>query len=357
MLHQRGQTLNGQLNRMREGTPPASDFFTTRLQAQDAATSAFVQAISLTPNDGQIWYDLGTSLFFAGELAESSLAYKIGVQNAPRHEGLQAEATRAAALPLAPPSADQITIELFGGGAKGGTFASEFTAIPMPEGSYGSQPASVDLQAGEEVLGATPRVFVSLRPLLPKPTCERYIAAAEAWATRSGGWTTSRHYAVATTDIPLTSLPELLPSFNEALGTLLLPALSACYPEVAPLASRLRVLDCFLVRYDANRQASLPVHTDQSLLSFTIALNDPTKYEGGGTFFRGLGRAIDAPAAGHAVLFPGKVEHGGHPISKGVRYIIVLFMGYESNRMSNRTAGYSLQPLRSQAAHSLKDEL
>ena len=68
-------------------------------------------------------------------------------------------------------------------------------------------------------------------------------------------------------------------------------------------------------------------------------------------------RAVDAPAAGHAVLFPGKVEHGGHPISKGVRYIIVLFMGYESNRMSNRTAGYSLQPLRSQAAHSLKDEL
>ena len=159
--------------------------------------------------------------------------------------------------------------------------------------------------------------------------------------------------SVPTTDIPLTALPELLHgdgSFTEALHTLLLPALSACYPTAAPEAARLRVLDCFLVRYDAAHQASLPIHTDQSLLSFTIALNDPSEYQGGGTFFRGLGRPVDAPAAGHAVLFPGKVEHGGHPISKGVRYIIVLFMGYEANRMSNRSRGYSLQPLRAQAA-------
>lgn len=36
------------------------------------------------------------------------------------------------------------------------------------------------------------------------------------------------------------------------------------------------------MRYDAGAQASLPTHTDQSLLSFTIALNDPSDYEGGG---------------------------------------------------------------------------
>ena len=90
---------------------------------------------------------------------------------------------------------------------------------------------------------------------------------------------------------------------------------------------------------------------------------------------------MDAPAAGHAVLFPGKVErgghpisrgwrsephlaptptltlalaptptpikveHGGHPISRGLRYIIVLFMGYEANRMSGREPGYTLRTL------------
>ena len=42
-------------------------------------------------------------------------------------------------------------------------------------------------------------------------------------------------------------------------------------------------------------------------------------------------------------MFPGKLEHGGHPITKGVRYIIVLFMGYASNGMTNREEGYVLQ--------------
>jgi hypothetical protein len=53
---------------MREGRPLASERFGTRLEAQDAATSAFVLAIQLQPANGQIWFDLGTSLFFAGEL-------------------------------------------------------------------------------------------------------------------------------------------------------------------------------------------------------------------------------------------------------------------------------------------------
>ena len=97
------------------------------------------------------------------------------------------------------------------------------------------------------------------------------------------------------------------------------------------------------MRYDAEAQNSLSLHTDQSLLSFTIALNDPSEYEGGGTYFRGIDRAVDAPAAGHAVMFPGKVEHAGEPISKGRRYIIVLFMGYEANRLTGRDDGYVLR--------------
>ena len=68
-------------------------------------------------------------------------------------------------------------------------------------------------------------------------------------------------------------------------------------------------------------------------------MNDPSEYDGGGTWFEGLGRAVDAPAAGHVVMFPGRVEHGGNPISRGTRYIIVLFMGYSSNR-SGRGEGY-----------------
>ena len=176
---------------------------------------------------------------------------------------------------------------------------NEFAAVQLPAGSYRS--VQYDFQAGAEVFGEAPKVFVSTKPLVPKATCDRYVAAAEKWG-KEHGWTTKRHYSVATTDIPLVDLPEILGDFNEAMHTLLLPALSAVYPEAAPDVSKLRVFDCFLVRYDAKAQASLPLHSDQSLLSFTIALNDPSDYEGGGTYFRGLGRAIDAPAAGHAIL-------------------------------------------------------
>ena len=145
--------------------------------------------------------------------------YAAGHLRAPAHPELTKEAAKAAAFPPAPQSSNEITVSLFGGAATAAersvTFPSEFEAIVLPEGSYGgvnpNQRASADLQVGVETLGGTPSIYVSKRPLLPKATCERYIAAAEAWAAGHGGWTTSRHHSVATTDIPLTSLPELLP--------------------------------------------------------------------------------------------------------------------------------------------------
>ena len=133
----------------------------------------------------------------AGELEEASLAYAAGAQNDPTHDGLQAEAQRAAAFPLPPPSANQIAHERFGApptppsavlsaherfgapptppsaglsaherfgapptprhGASAPSavlsaherallFDAAFDAIELPEGSYGAQAASADLQ-------------------------------------------------------------------------------------------------------------------------------------------------------------------------------------------------------------------
>ena len=366
-LRQRGQTINGQVARMREGIPTVTPH-ATRASAQDAATEAFLQAAALSPADGDIWHDLGTALFFAGEMSEASLVYAYGLSRAPAHPALRKEVQKAKAFPLPPTSSDAIAERLRTARALDAASpiaGIEFEAVQLPEGSYGNQPSSYDLQGGDdylEMFGTKPSVYVSSKPLLPKAVCAHFIATAEAWAKKNGGWTTARHYSVATTDVPLIDLPELLPSFNQALHEALLPALASLYPKAAPLASRLRVLDCFLVRYDAEAQNSLSLHTDQSLLSFTIALNDPTEYEGGGTFFRGAGRAIDAPAAGHAIMFPGKAEHAGEPITKGRRYIVVLFMGYEANRMSKRESGFVLDAFKARteggsAQHVGKDEL
>ena len=61
-----------------------------------------------------------------------------------------------------------------------------------------------------------------------------------------------------------------------------------------------------------------------------------------GTYFRAIGAALDAPHAGHAVLFPGRLEHAGQPITRGTRYVIVLFCGYDSN-LSGRPNGWVMQ--------------
>lgn len=55
-----------------------------------------------------------------------------------------------------------------------------------------------------------------------------------------------------------------------------------------------------------------------------IALNGLDEYDGGGTFFPCLGRAL-RPAGGHVLSFRGGILHGGDPLLKGVRYIIACF--------------------------------
>jgi hypothetical protein len=79
----------------------------------------------------------------------------------------------------------------------------------------------------------------------------------------------------------------------------------------------------FIVRYDAEGgQASLPLHRDQSIMSFTIGLSPCSEYVGGGTYFTALQSAVNVEQ-GHALLFAGALEHAGACITEGTRYILV----------------------------------
>lgn len=156
--------------------------------------------------------------------------------------------------------------------------------------------------------------------------CRRIIDSAEAHANLRGGWTTSRHYSVPTTDLPLTSVPELKDIFNALLMDKLASILSTlfCGDIISEyLECDVSVHDVFVVKYsqpiidtdvtrmcvhgcnlvtnrcddveDATVAASqryLPLHMDESTHSFVIALNDSCEYVGGGTYFVDLGRAI-----------------------------------------------------------------
>ena len=100
----------------------------------------------------------------------------------------------------------------------------------------------------------------------------------------------------------------------------------------------LRVADAFIVKYNASGgQTHLSPHRDGSVLSFNIALNPRDDYEGGGTWFDGLERATGVGnlpiEQGHVCCHASGVLHGGHPITSGVRYILVAFViveGYQN---------------------------
>lgn len=156
-------------------------------------------------------------------------------------------------------------------------------------------------------------------------------------------WTTSRHYAIPTTDIPVYKIPALLEWFNRQLEQLIFPNVRKQFLEEECSSSNnelcdgstalsLRVMDAFLVRYDYKiGQRRLPLHNDQSLYSLTIAMNPVGEYGGGGTFFAESGQTVKTDVGG-IISFEGQLIHAGMTITRGTRYIIVCFVYVEEQQ-------------------------
>jgi hypothetical protein len=110
------------------------------------------------------------------------------------------------------------------------------------------------------------------------------------------------------------------------------PLLADQFQNVLPDASRLRIADGFVVKYDAAEQRELKPHRDGAVLSFNIALNPSSDYVGGGTWFAALNAPIVLPQ-GHVVSHASGLLHGGQAITAGWRYILVAFCiveGYDT---------------------------
>lgn len=199
----------------------------------------------------------------------------------------------------------------------------------------------------------------STRPLVAPEECDRIVRECEARAVSLGGWSTERHpdECYATTDQPVHQLahtaaflrdsmlpdavwPFIANAFNFALQ-------GAERDDVGPdggggdaqeARAALRVSDAFVVKYNASAgQRLMAPHRDGALFSFNVALNDLDEYEGGGTYFRkldhsaiggggGVGScgALRSPK-GHVVAHSSALMHGGHPTTRGVRYVLVAF--------------------------------
>lgn len=171
--------------------------------------------------------------------------------------------------------------------------------------------------------------FLTEFPVISEDSSTNILGACEAYAESNKGWTTTRHYAVPTTDIPVHQIPEALSCLNESLEHKIFPLIAARFNQKP---ENLRVHDAFVVKYSMDGQRYLPVHTDQSHFSATIGLNAMGEYEGGGVEFISPNKEQDGDNAivkvrkGQALIFKGSLSHGGRRITHGTRYIIALFI-------------------------------
>ena len=125
------------------------------------------------------------------------------------------------------------------------------------------------------------KCFQTIGQILSLEECQHAINTAEAQG--ESGWTTSRHYAVPTTDIPLHELAELHTWFYQLWKGKIRPLVRKQFQLTNSHNLSYRDIflhDAFLVRYDAERQRYLPPHFDESTHSFIIALN--SDFKGGG---------------------------------------------------------------------------
>lgn len=160
--------------------------------------------------------------------------------------------------------------------------------------------------------------------------CDLILQALHT-VTSVRGWDRDRHGNHPTTDLPISAVPEVEAMIREALFVRVLRPLAAHYLPPPVLPEHLEMIDLFYVKYSAaaGEQAGLNLHTDGSLFSFNVLLNDPADFEGGGTHFEPTTSAPHTcrPTRGSAVAHSGHVEHAGLPITSGERYILVGFVG------------------------------
>ena len=227
--------------------------------------------------------------------------------------------TLAAARPLREETITvgaSIGVALSGGGV---------LVVDRAEPKYGAKPrAWCTLHAraaitNERWRGVDRRAYV-VETALDLDTATRWIAAAEARA-KTQGWATTRHHRHPTRDVPV-SLLDVGAAVFQFLERGVVPAVAGVY-GLDP--KRLSLNDCFLVKYDRDHPG-LETHVDGSEYSFSLPLNDG--FGGGGTFFQYLGSSV-RPRVGEALVHPGDLRHGGAPVVRGVRYVLVGFLKYK----------------------------
>ncbi|KAL3895407.1 MAG: hypothetical protein SGPRY_013521, partial [Prymnesium sp.] len=158
-------------------------------------------------------------------------------------------------------------------------------------------------------------------------------------------------------DVDVHSLPLTQRLLNRALLSSIYPLAAHSYPTAVGSATDLFVYRSLVVQYDALAGLThQPVHRDASFLSLIISLSAPDEYSGGGTWIEPLQTAI-APAQGHVLMHPSAVRHAGGRISKGERWVLVVFLGHAKMRFSEHGRRFKARAARAAEEGRRQEEL
>jgi hypothetical protein len=173
---------------------------------------------------------------------------------------------------------------------------------------------------------------VSETAILSPKECEEIISECDnhywGWSSSNERYGTPSHRVGHM--LKLEDLSRSYTLVNFELLPRLFPAIVSAFPNLETNAANFRLGGCRVVKYAASEgRVELGLHRDGMLVTANIALNDWNEYEGGGTFLEGLPDFMNNPIRlqkGCVLLHPGDVRHGGAPITKGIRYVLVCFI-------------------------------
>ncbi|KAI9469155.1 hypothetical protein LPJ78_003716 [Coemansia sp. RSA 989] len=147
------------------------------------------------------------------------------------------------------------------------------------------------------------------------------ILSSLAELVEQSGWTLQRHGAFPTRDIPVNRL-SVANMVTSRLQAFLFPHLE----ERTGISEQYWTFrDLFIIGYHQDHQRSLEMHSDGSLASLTLLLNETSEFEGGGTFFEKFNMLVKQNP-GDAWIHDGRLDHCSEAITRGERIVMVAFI-------------------------------
>ena len=173
-------------------------------------------------------------------------------------------------------------------------------------------------------------VFACDEPIFTVGECEAVVT--EAAAKISAGAKSTFTMTDTNEDVGLHDLPETLEWLNGGAFARVTSLAAACFPGAVDDPTQLFVYRGLCIHYDAAAGLThQPIHRDGALISCVVPLSRRDEYDGGGTYLEPLGRSL-ALEQGCALVHPSSVRHAGHRITRGNRWVLVLFINHVTMR-------------------------